>query len=239
MRIDWMVKAGAAALLAGAAGCVPLSEYRKLEQRFHEQEQYVVENKDRLRAMEKNEQALLLKARQREREKEMLRTRLEKSERLRERLVARLRAQPTAVPASSPKVEDAPKVMGLEVNPETHGLVLESGLLFGPGSATLTARGKQVLGRLRAELQKPEYADQLISVEGHTDAAPIKRSKHKSNWDLSAKRALAVLHYLEKQGISPQRLAFAGFGPYRPLDEGKSKQSFARNRRVEIVLYRR
>lgn len=128
-------------------------------------------------------------------------------------------------------------VMGLEVNPNTQGLVLESGLLFSPGNANLSKSGKAVLNRLLVELNKPDYAKRMISVEGHTDDTPIKRSGHVSNWDLSSKRALAVLHYLDKQGIDGERLTFAGFGPHKPLDTGTTKKARSRNRRVEIVLY--
>jgi chemotaxis protein MotB len=228
---------GAALFLAGSVGCVPLSDYHALEERFTEQEQYIVDNKDQLREMERRERVLTQKARERERENELLRARLQKSETLRARQQDRFKSEPATLPASTQKEVEAPKVMGLEVNPDTNGLVLESGLLFAPGKATLKSQGKAVLQRLMTELNKPEYAGRQISIEGHTDDTPIKRSGHKSNWDLAAKRSLAVLHFLESKGIASSRLAFAGYGPHKPLDDGKSKQAKARNRRVEIVLY--
>ncbi|MBL4846896.1 MAG: OmpA family protein [Planctomycetes bacterium] len=137
---------------------------------------------------------------------------------------------------AAPAPPQAPTFMGLEVNAKTGGLVLESGVMFGAGSATLKTRGKTILKRLASELNAPKFAESKVRIEGHTDATPIKRSGHKSNWDLSGKRAMAVLHYLEKIGVSSDRLCFAGFASHQPIDDGQGKSSLARNRRVEIVL---
>lgn len=55
-----------------------------------------------------------------------------------------------------------------------------------------------------------------------------------SNWELSAARALQVVHYLQDVAkIDPTRLAALAFGEYRPV----SKSNKALNRRIEIVLY--
>ena len=56
-----------------------------------------------------------------------------------------------------------------------------------------------------------------------------------TNWELSAARALTVVHYLQDEAkIDPSRLAAVAFGQYRPSSKSKSK-----NRRIEIVLYPR
>lgn len=56
-----------------------------------------------------------------------------------------------------------------------------------------------------------------------------------TNWELSAARALTVVHYLQDDAkIDPTRLAAVAFGQYRPVSKAKSK-----NRRIEIVLYPR
>ncbi len=55
-----------------------------------------------------------------------------------------------------------------------------------------------------------------------------------TNWELSAGRALEVVHYLQDVAkIDPTRLAALAFGQYRPV----SKSNKAANRRIEIVLY--
>lgn len=228
-------KLGLLAILMGTPACVPLSQYKKLEQRCEEQEAYVVAHKDQVRELEKREQVMTLRAREQERQLELLRGRLEKSERLRQRA-----QEAPPMMASAPVIEQAPPtVVGLEVNPATNGLVMESGLLFAPGSAALKTEGKRVLDRVKDELNKPEYASHMVRIDGHTDNAPIQRSrgKNESNWDLASKRALAVLHYLEESGIASNRLSFSGFGPYRPIADGTDKTAMAKNRRVEIVLF--
>lgn len=56
-----------------------------------------------------------------------------------------------------------------------------------------------------------------------------------TNWELSAARALTVVHYLQDDAkIDPTRLAAVAFGQYRPISKTKAK-----NRRIEIVLYPR
>ncbi len=232
-----------AALIAGSAGCVPLSDYKAMEKRFQEQETYVVKHKDDVRGLEKREQVLTLRAREQQRQIELLRTRLEKSETMRERLAAQMasKPEPAAVPASTPKVEQPTQAefLGLEVNPATRGLVLENGVFFEPGKAVLKPQGEKILRDLLTELNKPAMQGRIVRVEGHTDDMPITRSGHSSNWELSAKRALAVLHFFEKSGIAPDRLCFAGYGPHRPLAPGKDDSARQKNRRVEIVLLER
>ena len=235
---NWALKLGMASATLWAAGCVPLGDYRKLETRYTETEQYVLEHKQDMREMERREKVLQLRAREQERQIALIRTRLEKSERLRQRL-----SEQGTVQASAPRPEapiaiptEPPKFMGLEVNEKTGGLVLENGVMFAPGSATLTKEGQKILERLAGELNGDKYSGSKVRVEGHTDSTPIKRSGHKSNWDLSGKRAMAVLQHLEKSGIKSGRLCFAGYASYQPIDEGQDKKALARNRRVEIVL---
>jgi chemotaxis protein MotB len=58
--------------------------------------------------------------------------------------------------------------------------------------------------------------------------------RYMTNWELSAGRALEVVHYLQDVAkIDPTRLAALAFGQYRPV----SKSNKAANRRIEIVLY--
>jgi len=56
-----------------------------------------------------------------------------------------------------------------------------------------------------------------------------------TNWELSAARALTVVHYLQDEAkVDPTRLAAVAFSQYRPVSKNRSK-----NRRIEIVLYPR
>ncbi|MGH6665088.1 MAG: OmpA family protein, partial [Pseudolabrys sp.] len=61
----------------------------------------------------------------------------------------------------------------------------------------------------------------------------------KSNWGLSAARAIAVVQYLVAKGVSPQRLVAAGFGEFQPIDTGTTEDAYRKNRRIEFKLTER
>jgi chemotaxis protein MotB len=120
-------------------------------------------------------------------------------------------------------------------------------VLFKVGDDQLTDRGKAVLGKVGKALT--DLPDKQIWVQGHTDDSPIvippapKKApkgtppptvRFATNWELSAARALTVVHYLQDTAkIDPSRLAALAFGQYRPV----SRSNKAANRRIEIVLY--
>jgi chemotaxis protein MotB len=79
----------------------------------------------------------------------------------------------------------------------------------------------------------------VLRVDGHTDVRPISGPIFKSNWDLSAARAIAVVQYLASKNIPPQRLVAAGFGEFQPLDPEKTDDAYKRNRRIEFKLTER
>jgi len=106
-------------------------------------------------------------------------------------------------------------------------------VLFATGEADLTERGKQVMDKVALALAT--VPDQQAWVQGHTDDVPISHTNRRfaTNWELSAARALTVVHYLQEQGkVDPRRLAAVAFGEHRPA----SRRSKAKNRRIEIVL---
>jgi chemotaxis protein MotB len=61
----------------------------------------------------------------------------------------------------------------------------------------------------------------------------------KSNWDLSAARAISVVQYRVGKGVSPQRLVAAGFGEFQPIDPATTEDAYRRNRRIEFKLTER
>ena len=110
--------------------------------------------------------------------------------------------------------------------------------MFNTAQDTLTAAGQKVLDRIGRFLRS--HSDLLISVEGHTDATPLGKSKAVwgTNLALSLARAMAVQEYLRsKQKIPEKRMRVVGYGEHRPLVPGRTKAANAKNRRVEIVLY--
>ena len=87
--------------------------------------------------------------------------------------------------------------------------------------------------------QIPHEIAWVLRVDGHTDVRPINSPVFKSNWDLSAARAISVVQYLASLGVPPQRLVAAGFGEFQPLDPDTTEDAYKRNRRIELKLTER
>jgi chemotaxis protein MotB len=123
--------------------------------------------------------------------------------------------------------------------------VFQSELFFDSGAATLRPEGRAELDKLAGALlglekQIPSDINWVLRVDGHTDIRPVAAtSPFKSNWDLSAARAISVVQYLISKGVSPARLAAAGFGEFQPIDPGTTDQALAHNRRIELKLTER
>lgn len=120
---------------------------------------------------------------------------------------------------------------------EARGLVVSivsDSVLFGEGSADVQLGGIVILDVIADALAE---APNAIIVEGHTDSRPISTAEFPSNWELSTARATSVLRFLsEDRNIAAGRLSAAGYADTRPIDESEGPESFARNRRVEIVV---
>lgn len=112
-------------------------------------------------------------------------------------------------------------------------MTLLADLLFEPGSARLSSKGKEALNEAAAKL-KETGDDEFIMIEGHTDTQPIKYSANlwKDNWDLGSGRAMSVLRYLVSQGVPEAKLAAATYSQYHPVGEDMSQ-----NRRAVIVVH--
>jgi chemotaxis protein MotB len=107
-------------------------------------------------------------------------------------------------------------------------------IMFDSGEAVMQPAGEAVMRKIAALLaQHPELK---IHVIGHTDNVPI-RSRFASNWELSAARALAAVHFLtEKAGVDPRRVGAVGYGEYRPIADNATPEGRAKNRRIAITI---
>jgi len=120
--------------------------------------------------------------------------------------------------------------------------VLQSEVFFDTGQAVLKPEGRAELDKIAAVLievskQIPPEIAWVLRVDGHTDVRPIAGGR--TNWDLSAARAIAVVQYLISKGLPPQRLVAAGFGEFQPIDPGTTEEAYSRNRRIELKLTER
>jgi chemotaxis protein MotB len=110
-------------------------------------------------------------------------------------------------------------------------------ILFNPGNAVISARGRKILSNLAAELKKLE--GMRLSVEGHTDNQPLSeeaRTVYHDNLGLSVARAAAVSRTIRTLGVDPRLLSAAGYSMYRPVDSNAIPEGQQLNRRVEIIL---
>jgi chemotaxis protein MotB len=122
--------------------------------------------------------------------------------------------------------------------------VFQSEIFFESGSADLNPDSYTQLDKLATALQElegriPRELNWVLRVDGHTDIRPISTATFRSNWELSASRAISVAKYLVGKGVSPNRLAAAGFGEFQPIAPGSTDADLRRNRRIELKLTER
>lgn len=113
---------------------------------------------------------------------------------------------------------------------------LDEKLLFQSGRWDVDPNGVAAISRLAEVLA--DNADIRVMIEGHTDDVPYNGSGQIiDNWDLSVKRATAIVRILLKNpGIQPKNITAAGRGEYIPLDPAKTAEARQKNRRTEIIL---
>lgn len=120
--------------------------------------------------------------------------------------------------------------VGLEIS-------LQEVALFNSGQANVIEGVNPLLTEISKMLK---MIDNKIKIEGHTDNVPIHTQQYKSNWDLSAMRAINVMYYfIDNNGLPPERFSVQGFGEYSPKFDNSTEEGRANNRRVEISLIRK
>lgn len=106
---------------------------------------------------------------------------------------------------------------------------------FTSGSVSLSGSFRRILGNIAPLL---EQSRSRVLVEGHTDNVPIRTTSIADNWELSARRAISVIRYLQAISTIPgKRITVIGYGDSRPLVANDTPANRARNRRVEISLF--
>ncbi|MCB0456720.1 MAG: OmpA family protein [Flavobacteriaceae bacterium] len=124
----------------------------------------------------------------------------------------------------------------IEINVEK-GVVfisLSDKVLFKSGSYELSSRANEILGKVATVINgKPDFE---ALVEGHTDNVPYKSGVLLDNWDLSAKRATAVVRKLMELGANPAQLIAAGRSEFVPLVPNTSAENKSTNRRTKIYV---
>ncbi len=114
---------------------------------------------------------------------------------------------------------------------------MENKLLFQTGSWAVGTEGKKAVVEVGKVLaQNPDIA---VLIEGHTDNDKFAGAmgQIENNWDLSTKRATAIVNILsENKGINKQNLTAAGRGEFAPIATNETAEGKSKNRRIEIIL---
>jgi len=111
---------------------------------------------------------------------------------------------------------------------------MENKLLFNSGSWAVGKEGEKAVKKLAEVLAK--NTDIHVLIEGHTDNDPYSGATLLDNWDLSVKRATAIVRILKNNNVSPTQITAAGRSEYAPIDTNKTIEGKAKNRRIEIIL---
>jgi chemotaxis protein MotB len=145
-------------------------------------------------------------------------------------------ARRTAISQFQPEL----KTRKVRIKEDERGLIisLAADSFFEPASAEINIEeSRQVLQKVATLLSSPEMSGRKFRIEGHTDNIPTDpQGQWETNWELSADRAVNVLHYLVDFGVDEQQCQVAGFADTVPLASNDTREGRAYNRRVDIVL---
>ena len=112
---------------------------------------------------------------------------------------------------------------------------MENKLLFGSGSWSVGDQGRNAVVNLAGVLR--QNPDINVLIEGHTDDVPYGgKGVVTDNWDLSTKRATAIVRILVNNNVRPKQITAAGRSKYIPVASNSSVSGKAKNRRIEIIL---
>lgn len=201
------------------------------EQRIHELEKELNQNKDVLKNKSKEYENLYLNQLQMEAMLDQLKLKISEQHLLDD--INRYRSE---------FFERLGQVIGHRKDMHVVGdrFVFQSEILFDVGSAEIGVKGREKLQQLASVLKEiaaeiPKEVHWILRIDGHTDPRPIHNEVYKDNWELSLARAASVVRYLVSQGIEAKRLAATGFGASYPLNDG----DLSKDRRIEFKLDQR
>jgi chemotaxis protein MotB len=153
------------------------------------------------------------------------------------------KAEPVALAELMPSLEILTKdlereisVGKLQIRMEPRGLVVSllEAAFFPSGEDTIHPQTFPTIEKIAAAVRK---LPNPVRLEGHTDSVPIRNSRFRSNWELSAARAVAMLNLLTLRcGMEEKRLAVAGYADTAPVASDETEEGRARNRRVDVVI---
>lgn len=131
------------------------------------------------------------------------------------------------------KSELARETIQLDLKGDWLTIELGGDILFAGGSHTLLNSTNVVLSKISEVLIK---VNNLLRIRGYSDNETVANEIYRSNWELSGMRAFSVLHALNKQGISGERMVVEAYGRYSPVINENNRVDPLKSRRVVIAI---
>ncbi len=131
-------------------------------------------------------------------------------------------------------LEMAAGKLGLKL--ERRGLVVSfrESAFFASGNDAVEPASLPIIAKVADEIRK---LPNPLRIEGHTDSVPIHNGRFRSNWELSAARAIAVMELLRRRfGIPEGRMSVGGYAENAPTDTNQTATGRSHNRRVDLVV---
>jgi chemotaxis protein MotB len=122
----------------------------------------------------------------------------------------------------------------LKLTPRGLIVSLREATFFASGDDTVAPGSYPIFGKIAEVISQ---VPNPLRLEGHTDSIPIHNSRFRSNWELSAARAIATMELLSTRfHMEPGRMAVAGYAENSPSDSNDTEEGRAHNRRVDLVV---
>jgi chemotaxis protein MotB len=124
----------------------------------------------------------------------------------------------------------------VSINMEPRGLVvsLKEAAFFPPAGDSIQPDAFPIIGKIADSMLR---LPNKVLLEGHTDSTPIHNGRFRSNWDLSAARAIAMLNVLADQFEVPRgRMSVSGYAENVPVSGNETAEGRQKNRRVDVVF---
>jgi chemotaxis protein MotB len=134
-------------------------------------------------------------------------------------------------------IEDNNLSLSLQTILTDQGLMITilDNALFDSGSAQIKSESQS----LAREIAQLLYTDppRHVQISGHTDNVPINNAQFRSNWDLSAMRAINFMKILlDNPDLDPELISSIAYSEFRPVETNDTPEGRAKNRRVEVLI---
>lgn len=146
-----------------------------------------------------------------------------------------VRTEPLITLSQLLSTEIAARQVRVDETDKTSKATIEGDNLFRSGRADVNKNIIPLLIRIGESLNQLSGS---ILITGHSDSDPIKNARFPSNWHLSQSRADAVANIIKRNLDTPERVTVEGRADFEPIASNDSREGKARNRRVEIMLFR-